>query len=132
MVKKLPYIALLICCMLLLAGCNAARTPQKSAKNFFEAIEVSDYQRAVEFTTLNPEEDLELYYAIMQKQQASIAEKGGIQSVKIVSENRSAETPDKAIVVVVINYKDGSTQEECCNMTLHDKKWLLDVNLSSK
>lgn len=132
MVKKLPHIALPICCMLLLAGCNAARTPQKSAKNFFEAIEASDYQHAVEFTTLNPEEDLELYYAIMQKQQASIAEKGGIQSVKIVSENRSAETPDKATVVVVINYKDGSTQEEYCNMTLHDKKWLLDVNLSSK
>ena len=132
MVKKLPHIALLFCCMLLLAGCNSARTPQKSAKNFFEAIEASDYQRAVEFTTLNPEEDLELYYAIMQKQQASIAEKGGIQSVKIVSENRSAETPDKATVVVVINYKDGSIQEEYCNMTLHDKKWLLDVNLSSK
>lgn len=132
MVKKLSHIALFVCCMLLLAGCNAARTPQKSAKNFFEAIEASDYQHAVEFTTLNPEEDLELYYAIMQKQQASIAEKGGIQSVKIVSENHSAETPDKAIVVVVINYKDGSTQEEYCNMTLHDKKWLLDVNLSSK
>ena len=117
---------------MLLVGCNDARTPQKSAKNFFKAIEECDYQRAVEFSTLNPEEDLELYYAIMQKQQTSITEKGGIQSIEIINESYSEETPDKATIVVLISYKDGTTQEECCTMVLEDKKWLLDVNLSSK
>ena len=125
-------VTLLLGCMLLLAGCNDARTPQKSAKNFFKAIEECDYQRAVEFSTLSAEEDLELCYAIMQKQQASITEKGGIESVKIINENYSEETPNEAAIVVLISYKDGSTQEECCRMVLKDNKWLLDVNLNSK
>ena len=130
--KRLTYILIPVCTSLLLLACNDARTPQSTARHIFQAIEESDFERAASFTTLNPEEDLELYYAIMQKQQHSITEKGGITNVEVISEAYSEEDENKAVAVVQITYGDGSSQKEYCTLIRQDKKWLLDVNLSSK
>lgn len=130
--KRLQYIFTSLCVIALVSACNDARTPHSSTKHLFQAIEEADYERAVEFTTLDPEEDLELYYAIMQKQQASITEKGGIERIAIINETYSEEDPDRAAVLVEITYCDGSSQKEYCALVRHDKRWLLDVNLNSK
>ena len=130
--RRITYILTFACASLLFGACNDARTPKSTAKHLFEAIEESDFQRAATFTTLNPEEDLELYYAIMQKQQHSITEKGGISNIEIISETYSEEDENKAVAVVQITYGDGSSQKEYCTLIRQDKKWLLDVNLNSK
>ena len=106
------------------------------ARNFYKAIEQADYERALSLTTLDPEADAEIYYAIMQKVNNSIAEKGGIEKLELISEEyapaEEGEEPTEATVAVNVVYADGTTQEEYCDVVLTDGKWLVDANLDSK
>ena len=118
------------------AGCSATSSPRKVARNFYKAIEQADYERALSLTTLDPEADAEIYYAIMQKVNNSIAEKGGIYKLELISEEyapaEEGEEPTEATVAVNVVYADGTTQEEYCDVVLTDGKWLVDANLDSK
>ena len=122
--KRLTYILIPVCTSLLLLACNDARTPQSTARHIFQAIEESDFERAASFTTLHPEEDLELYYAIMQKQQHSIAEKGGITNVEVISEAYSEEDENKAVAVPTV-IDDHETDTWAHNVfTFHKKGYI--------
>ena len=87
-------------------------------------------------TTLDEEADPEIYYAIMQKVNASIAEKGGLDKLEFLSEEygqaEEGEEPTEATVAVNVVYADGTTQEEYCDVVLIDGKWLVDASLDSK
>ena len=118
------------------AGCSATSSPRRVACNFYEAIEQADYERALSLTTLDPEADSEIYYAIMQKVNNSIAEKGGIKKLELISEEyaevEEGEEPTEATIATKVTYADGTEQEEYCDVVLTDGKWLVDVSLDSK
>ncbi len=122
--------------LLLFVGCSSTSSPRKVARHFYKAIAESDYEQALSLTTLDEEADPEIYYAIMQKVNTSIAEKGGIEELEVVSEEyapvEEGEEPTEATVAVKVVYTDGTTQEEFCDVVLTDGKWLVDANLDSK
>ncbi|MBQ3197817.1 MAG: DUF4878 domain-containing protein [Alistipes sp.] len=117
-------------------GCAVTSSPRKVARHFYKAIAEADYERALSLTTLDSEADPEIYYAIMQKVNTSIAEKGGIEELEVVSEEYApvveGEEPTEATVAVEVVYADGTTQDEFCDVVLTDGKWLVDANLDSK
>ena len=122
--------------LVVFVGCAVTSSPRKVARNFYKAIAEADYERALSLTTLDSEADPEIYYAIMQKVNTSIAEKGGIEKLEVVSEEyapaKEGEEPTEATVAVEVVYADGTTQEEFCDVVLTDGKWLVDANLDSK
>lgn len=122
--------------LVIFVGCAVTSSPRKVARHFYKAIAEADYERALSLTTLDSEADPEIYYAIMQKVNTSIAEKGGIEKLEVVSEEyapaKEGEEPTEATVAVEVVYADGTTQEEFCDVVLTDGKWLVDANLDSK
>ena len=122
--------------LMFFVGCSATSSPRKVARHFYNAIAESDYERALSLTTLDEESDPEIYYAIMQKVNASIAEKGGLDKLEFLSEEygqaEEGEEPTEATVAVNVVYADGTTQEEYCDVVLIDGKWLVDASLDSK
>ena len=85
---------------------------------------------------LPTEADAEIYYAIMQKVNNSIAEKGGIEKLEFISEEyaevEEGEKPTEATIATKVTYANGTEQEEYCDVVLTDGKWLVDVSLDSK
>ena len=136
MKQILHTIIIAVLALVIFAGCSATSSPRKVARPFYNAIAESDYERALSLTTLDEEADPEIYYAIMQKVNASIAEKGGLDKLEFLSEEyapaEEGEEPTQATVAINVVYADGSTQEEYCDVVLTDGKWLVDANLDSK
>lgn len=136
MKQILHTIIIAVLALVIFAGCSATSSPRKVARHFYNAIAESDYERALSLTTLDEEADPEIYYAIMQKVNASIAEKGGLDKLEFLSEEyapaEEGEEPTQATVAINVVYADGSTQEEYCDVVLTDGKWLVDANLDSK
>lgn len=136
MKQILHTIIIAVLALVIFAGCSATSSPRKVVRHFYNAIAESDYERALSLTTLDEEADPEIYYAIMQKVNASIAEKGGLDKLEFLSEEyapaEEGEEPTQATVAINVVYADGSTQEEYCDVVLTDGKWLVDANLDSK
>ncbi len=132
----LRTIAVILAASSVLASCGAGSSPQATAKKFYRAIADGDYSRALEYTNMT-DDDTELYYAIMEKVNLSIEEKGGIDKIEIIREIASAdrqseEEPQRTVVLTRISYADGSSQEEYCDMVMSDGKWMVDVDINSK
>ena len=121
----LPIVALM------LVGCSVGRNPRSVAKHFYKSIAESKYDQALKATTLSQEIDPEIYYAIMDKVSHSIAERGGIEHIEVVSEI-VAEDGLSAVVETLITYADGTEQREECDVIFMDKEWRVDANLDSK
>ena len=107
------------------------RNPRSAAKHFYTSIAENKYDQAIKATTLPGDIDPEIYYAIMDKVSYSIAERGGIERIEVVSE-RIADDGLSAVVETLITYADGSEQHVECDVILTDKQWRVDVNLDSK
>ena len=116
---------------LTLVACGG-RTPRSTTKAFFAAIEQGEFAEALHHTTLGDEGDTELYCAIMEKERKSIAEKGGIAKVEILSEEPSMEDENQMTITAKITYGNGSTHEEVCRLLKQENRWKIDVNLDSK
>ena len=113
------------------AGCAADRSPRTLTKSFYKAIANGDYNKALAYTTLDENIDLELYHAIMDKVGKSIEAKGGVKKIEI-AEEQIAEDGASAVVITTISYADGSEDKEYCDVILKEDKWVVDVNLYSK
>lgn len=129
--KRIFTILSLALCLVLIS-CGVGRTPKSTTKSFFRAIEAGEYVEALELTTLGDEGDTELYCAIMDKERKSIAEKGGIAKVEILSVNPSMEDENRATITTLLTYGNGTTHEEVCEMVKIDNRWKIDVNLNTK
>ena len=116
---------------LLLVGCSAGRNPSSAAKHFYSSIAEGEYAQALAATTISEDIDPEIYYAIMDKVNHSITERGGIKHIEVVSEI-IAEDGLTAVVETLITYANGTEQREECDVILIDKDWKVDVNLDSK
>lgn len=116
---------------LLLVGCSAGRNPSSAAKHFYSSIAEGEYAQALAATTISEDIDPEIYYAIMDKVNHSITERGGIKHIEVVSEI-VAEDGLTAVVETLITYANGTEQREECDVILIDKDWKVDVNLDSK
>lgn len=112
-------------------GCAADRSPRSLAKSFYKAIAQGDYDKALAYTTLGEEIDLELYHAIMNKVSNSIEAKGGVEKIEILDE-QIAEDGMSAVVAAIITYADGSADKEYCDVRFEDERWVVDVELYSK
>ncbi len=121
----LPLVALL------LVGCSIGRNPSSAAKHFYSSIAEGEYAQALAATTISEDIDPEIYYAIMDKVNHSITERGGIKHIEVVSEI-IAEDGLTAVVETLITYANGTEQREECDVILIDKYWKVDVNLDSK
>ena len=117
--------------MLSAAGCAADRSPRTLTKSFYKAIANGDYDKALAYTTLDENIDLELYHAIMDKVGKSIEAKGGVNKIEI-AEEQTAEDGASAVVIAIISYADGSEDKEYCDVILKEDKWVVDVDLYSK
>ena len=93
------------------AGCAADRSPRTLTKSFHKAIANGDYDKALAYTTLDENIDLELYHAIMDKVGKSIEAKGGVKKIEI-TEEQIAEDGASAVVITTISYADGSEDQE--------------------
>lgn len=129
--KRIFTILSLALCLAFIS-CGVGRTPNSTTKSFFRAIEAGEYVEALELTTLGDEGDTELYCAIMDKERKSIAEKGGIAKVEILSVNPSMEDENRATITTLLTYGNGTTHEEVCEMVKIDNRWKIDVNLNTK
>ena len=116
---------------LLLVGCSAGRNPSSAAKHFYSSIAEGEYAQALAATTISEDIDPEIYYAIMDKVNHSITERGGIKHIEVVSEI-VAEDGLTAVVETLITYANGTEQREECDVILIDKEWKVDVNIDSK
>lgn len=116
---------------LVLVGCSAGRNPSSAAKYFYTSIAEGEYAQALATTTISEDIDPEIYYAIMDKVNHSIAERGGIENINVESE-LIANDGLSAVVKSRITYADGSSQIEECDVILQEKAWRVDVNLDSK
>lgn len=135
--KQIIHIAFAIfLSLILLSGCAATSSPNRVAKHFYKAIEAGDYEKALSYTTLDQEADSEIYYAIMQKVNKSIAEKSGIESLELVGEvydePEEGDEPTQATITTLVTYGNGTVQEESCDVVKIDDRWLVDVSLDSK
>ena len=128
--KKCFYYIILLAAFTLVA-CSASRTPHSAAKHFYSSIAEGEYDEALAITTLKEDADPEIYYAIMEKVNRSIAERGGVERVEIVEE-RMAEDQATAVVTALIHYANGEQQEEMCDVVKVEDEWRIDVNLDSK
>lgn len=126
---------LLVSAAFCLASCGAASSPRATAKRFYKAIAEGDCSRALECARI-AEEDAELYCAVMEKAHLSVVEKGGIKKIDVSelpsAQDSAEEEPQRTVVIARIDYADGSTQEEYCDMVLVDGKWRVDVDLDSR
>ncbi len=113
-------------------ACSVTSSPRSTAKQFYKSIEKGDFDKALSYTTLSEETDAEIYHAIMQKVNASIQEKGGIKSIEILREEGDEENLENITIVTQINFKNGTSQEEYCDLIQRDGKWAVDVDLDSK
>ncbi len=113
------------------AGCAADRSPRSLTKSFYKAIANGDYDKALAYTTLDENIDLELYHAIMEKVSKSIDAKGGVKKIEI-TEEQIAEDGASAVVTATITYADGSEDKEYCDVVLQEDKWVVDVDIYSK
>ena len=116
---------------LVLVGCSAGRNPSSAAKHFYTSIAEGEYAQALAATTISEDIDPEIYYAIMDKVNHSIAERGGVESIDVESEITS-EDGLSAVVKSRITYANGTSQIEECDVILQEKVWRVDVNLDSK
>lgn len=135
--KQIIHIAItILLSSAILSGCSATSSPNRVAKHFYKAIEDGNYELALSYTTLDKEADSEIYYAIMQKVNTSIAEKSGIESLELIEEvydePKEGEEPTQATITTLVTYGNGSVQEESCDVVKIDNKWLVDVSLDSK
>lgn len=128
--KHLIHIVILTTA-LLLAGCAADRSPRTLAKHFYKSIANQEFDKALSYTTLAEDIDIELYHAIMNKVSTSIDTKGGVKKIEVVDE-QIAEDGTSAVVALTITYADGSTDKEYCDVIFKDDKWVVDVDLYSK
>lgn len=124
-----PYFLSLVA--LLLVGCSAGRNPSSAVKHFYSSIAEGEYDQALAATTISEDIDPEIYYAIMDKVNHSIAERGGIKHIDIESEH-IAEDGLSAVVKSRITYADDTSQIEECDVILEKKTWRVDVDLDSK
>ena len=113
------------------AGGAADRSPRTLTKSFYKAIANGDYDKALAYTTLDENIDLELYHAIMDKIGKSIESKGGVKKIEI-TEEQIAEDGASTVVIATILYADGSEDKEYCDVILQGDKWVVDVDLYSK
>lgn len=131
--KHALHITLIAAMSLLMAtACSVTSSPRSTAKHFYKSIEKGDFDKALAYSTLEAEADAEIYHAIMQKVNSSIQEKGGIKKIEILREEGDAEDLEHTTVVALITFKDGSSQEEYCDLVQQDGKWAVDVDLNSK
>ena len=136
MKQRLFILIIVLLSSFAMAGCSATSSPTRVAKHFYKAIEEGNYELALSYTTLDKEADSEIYYAIMQKVNTSITEKGGIDKLELVNEEyaeaEEGEEPTKATITTQVTYANGSAQEEMCDVVKIEDKWLVDVSLDSK
>lgn len=117
--------------LFLCVGCAADRSPRSLAKHFYTSIASAKYDKALAYTTIVDEVDIELYHAIMDKVSRSIESKGGVEKIEIVDEKIS-EDGQCAVVTVQITYANGEVAKEYCDVVCQDEKWIVDVELYSK
>ena len=130
MMKYLLYIISAIA-LFLCVGCAADRSPRSLAKHFYGSIASAKYEKALAYTTLADNVDIELYYAVMDKVSRSIESKGGVEKIEIVDE-KMADDGQRAVVTVQITYANGDVAKEYCDVVCQDEKWIVDVELYSK
>lgn len=128
--KKI-FLSLSIIALFAITACSAWRSPSSAARHFYKSIAEGQFDEALGYTTASEQIDRELYVAIMEKVQQSIAERGGIEKIEIIHE-QIAEEQSEASVTTLLTFADGSQQEEVCDVVLIDKRWKVDVDLDSK
>lgn len=128
--KSLIYIFSAVT-LLLCSSCAVNRSPRTLAKHFYGSIANADYDKALSYTTIADDVDVELYHAIMEKVSRSIESKGGVDKIEVVEE-QIAEDGQRAVVKLQISYKNGEVADEYCDVVCQDEKWIVDVELYSK
>jgi hypothetical protein len=119
--KKIGTVGMAIVMALGLAGCGAS--PSGTVKEFYENVEKGKLDDAME--PLPPQAKAmgpEKIKAELGRKTSQIQAKGGIKSIKVVTET---ETGDVATVEIAVTYGDKSTANESIKMMKSDGKWLM-------
>ena len=128
---NLVHVFLLAVVVSVLAACSGGeKTPGQIEMSIWNTIESGNYEKAMDMwyenSAVSPDKNQadqkEFVKAFADKMKSSIEEKGGIQEVKIVSEELS-EDGETAIVAVKITFKNGTTQEDDSKYIKVDGKW---------
>ncbi len=125
---------LLITLTSVLVACGGGKqSPAEIEMSIWKKIKSGDYEKAVKLWYENSELDPEttpdeldqITQAFTKKIQEEVDRKGGIQDVKIVSEDIS-EDGQSAVVKVSVTYKNGDVQDPSSKYILVDGKWKMD------
>ena len=121
-------IQLLLCSVALLwgivaAGCSSVG-PGATVQRFYRAVESGEAKAASEMVSgsmvsmMGPKK----FEMALQGETGKISQKGGIQSIEILSEEIDG---DAAEVGVRVTYGNGETDEENLNLTRIDGRWMI-------
>ncbi len=115
-------------CMFLLTGCTK-QSPSSVVEKFIVSMKEDKYVEAMEmmqFSESVSDEEKEEWTGLMEtKMSESLAEKGGIESYEIVSEE-IFDDGKAAHVVYSIVYGNGETGEETVSLVKQEDKWLIE------
>jgi len=114
---------------LILSACSGS-TPSSAAQELVGDLQSKNYQKLVNSLATDPKatpeettKNKEMLVALLkEKGEKTIAEKGGLKSYEVISEN---VTPDesKATVKMKYTYGNGTTEEGVVNLVKADGKW---------
>ncbi|MCR5312187.1 MAG: DUF4878 domain-containing protein [Bacteroidaceae bacterium] len=125
--KKIIFLAISMC-MFLLTGCTK-QSPSSVVEKFIVSMKEDKYVEAMEmmqFSESVSDEEKEEWTGLMEtKMSESLAEKGGIESYEIVSEE-IFDDGKAAHVVYSIVYGNGETGEETVSLVKQEDKWLIE------
>jgi len=133
--KKLLTLALALTALVLTVSCGTkSASPGAAAKAYMEALAAGDYEKVTDGMYFGPdmtaeetEEARAMWLSLIREKGAGdIEEKGGIQSVELVSEE-IAEDGQSATVVLKTTDGNGETEEDSMKMVLVDGRWLMSV-----
>jgi len=126
MMKKIASFLILMLIIVVLVGCSSS-SPSKTVNGFYNAVNNGDYKKAISFFSSRVIQSVgiqKLQLAI-QYQKQYVDSKGGIKKLNIKDE----QIYDKnALVVIEIQYGDGTSESGNVPLVKESGKWKIDLS----
>lgn len=109
------------------AACGGSKTPSSTVKNYLNAVQSKNFEKALEcFNYDKTETNEEEMKALVEKFETSVDEQGGLKSYEILSET-IAEDGNSATVKITQTWGNEQTEEQEVNLTKINEEWKIEL-----
>lgn len=128
--KKIIHVSMIVSLFALLVSCGGgAKSPGAVSKSFIEKIEKGDTKAAAQmFEGMKnaTDEEIQKTEAFLSESTKEMASKGGVKSIKVLSESIS-EDGQKADVELKVTYGNGEEDESTTKLNKTEDGWKITM-----